>query len=93
MTVAEEEQPRRRRRRRRRGGVAGGPPGGTADASQWDWRRFPVLFAFALGALAMAILTAAMPDAFPVLFIGALFAAAFGVAHLMVRRTIRRRKQ
>jgi hypothetical protein len=86
--VAEESGGRRpRRRRRRRGGAPDARPEGAEGAPRDApaWRSFPALFAFAIGALVMAVLTLIAPEAFPVFLFVALFGVAFGVAHLLAR--------
>ena len=59
----------------------------------WRWRTFPVFFAFAVGALAMALLTALAPWAFPAFLIAAVFLLAFGLAHVATRVLIARRRR
>jgi hypothetical protein len=67
-------------RRRRAGAEASADqPRGT-----WQWRTFPVAFAFALGALVFAVL-AGVTGAFGLWFFVALFGVSFGVAHMITR--------
>ena len=70
----------RRRRRERAETVA---PQGQPQAT-WQWRTFPVAFAFALGALVFAVL-AGITGAGDLLFFVALFGVSFGVAHMITR--------
>lgn len=96
-----DEQPvrrrRKRRRRRRRGGggaaTADQPAAAPAALPDWQWRTFPVAFAFVLGALAMALLVALAPRAFPVWLSIALFGVAFGLAHILGRRWLATRRR
>lgn len=89
-----DDAPRRRRRRRgRRGGGATRPREAVARESAtthteeepWQWRTFPVFFAFAVGALVMGLLIWIAPGAFYIFFISALFLSVFGVAHYFGR--------
>lgn len=87
-----DDAPRRRRRRRgRRGGQGGGQPRPRETAvvrrreEPWQWRTFPVFFAFAVGALVMGLLIWIAPGAFYVFLISALFLSVFGVAHYFGR--------
>ncbi len=60
--------------------------------AEWNFRTFPVLFAFALGALLATLL---YPVAL-IVFILSLFGVSFGVAHMLSRwlreRTVRQRE-
>ena len=104
-----EQQGRRRRRRsRRRHGadverqVAGEGaaerasyarrPEARQPLAQWQWRTFPVLFAFAAGAVLMGVATVADP-LFLVLFFAGLFGVAFGLAHIVTRVIVGRRRK
>lgn len=55
------------------------------DATEWQWRTFPVGFAFALGALIMGLLVWVAPGSFYVFLIGAFFLTVFGIAHYFGR--------
>ena len=82
-----------RRKRRRRGKRADEPrspavsPPAPAPAPEapWQWRTFPVGFAFALGALLMGMLTWIAPGAFYIFVISAFFLSVFGLAHYFGR--------
>lgn len=95
------EQPvqKRRGRRRRRGGGGGGSvrdgaQGHSAAAPpEWEWRTFPVLFAFSAGAFVMAFLTGLMPGLFLILFAIALFGVAFSFAHFLSRMFVSYRQR
>ncbi|MCH7511226.1 MAG: hypothetical protein IIB19_02555 [Chloroflexi bacterium] len=96
--MVEERSRRRRRRRRHRGGGGGagsaaGPEQPQAKATpqlpDWRWRSFPVFFAFACGALAVILLSVVFRA--DVLFFGALFGVAFGLAHMVTRLFVARR--
>ncbi len=58
----------------------------------WNWRTFPVAFAFVLGMLTMA-LAATVGPVFLFLFFVALFGLAFGLAHILTRSIAARRKR
>lgn len=73
-----------RRGGRRRGQSAGSPSQPHASPSDWQWRTFPVAFAFTLGALCFGVL-AGTTGAFEPLFFVALFGVSFGVAHMITR--------
>ena len=97
--MAEEQVHRRRRRRRRRrgGGGGGGAPEATGTEASpalpdWRWRSFPVFFGFVCGALTMAFLIGAVPGLFVVLFFAALFGVSFGLAHIVGRTVVARRR-
>ncbi len=91
---------RRRRRRRRRGGggeaSAAGPAGQEAVTKpavpDWQWRTFPVFFAFALGMLVMGLVVGS-PTLGVVFFFAALGGVAFGLAHIVTRTVIARRRR
>ncbi|MCH8025289.1 MAG: hypothetical protein IH866_00715 [Chloroflexi bacterium] len=100
---------RRRRRSRRRGShaierqVAG--QGATERASrarrpearqplaQWNWRTFPVLFAFVAGVVLMGFAAMVGPTLFAVVFFAGLFGVAFCLAHIVTRVIIAGRRQ
>lgn len=56
---------------------------------EWNWRTFPVFFAFALGIVIMGF---AAPTPLALIFFGGLFGLAFGVAHILTRMWITRRR-
>ncbi len=104
-----EQQGRRRRRRTRRRDSHGIERQATGqDASerasyarrpearhplvQWNWRTFPVLFAFVTGVVLMGLATVAEPFFF-VFFFAGLFGVAFGLAHIVTRVIIARRRE
>ncbi len=58
----------------------------------WNWRTFPVAFAFVLGLIVMGVATTA-PYVFLFLFFAALFGLAFGLAHILTRTIAARRRQ
>jgi len=58
----------------------------------WRWRSFPVFFAFAVGVLLMG-LAVASPVLSLVVFIGGIFGVAFGLAHIVTRLIVARRRQ
>jgi hypothetical protein len=53
--------------------------------TEWRWRTFPVLFAFALGGFVMALLIGMLPGAYAVFLTIAVFGVAFGAAHYFAR--------
>jgi cell division protein FtsW (lipid II flippase) len=98
--MPEERSGRKRRRSRRRRGGGGGAPEETGEATKtagrkapslpdWNWRTFPVFFAFALGVFLMGLL-GALPDVGPALFFISLGGVAFGLAHILTRQVIAR---
>ena len=97
--MVEERSRRRRRRRRHRGGgggadsAAGPEPQPQAKATpqppDWRWRSFPVFFAFVCGAMTIFLLSAVFRA--DLLFFGALFGVAFGLAHIVTRQLRGRR--
>lgn len=93
--VAEEGVQRKRRRRRRRGGGGGGAPQAEPRAqpllSEWQWRTFPVFFAFAVGMVVMGVLVTTQIGL--VVFIVGLFGVAFGVAHIVTRAIVANRRR
>ncbi len=97
--MAEERpRPRRRRRRGRRGGGTGGVAAAEREAPaqaalpDWQWRTFPVFFAFAAGALVMGFLIGLMPGLYVIFFSVALFGVAFGLARIVTRRFVAGRR-
>ena len=78
---------RRRRRRGRRSGKRRPRETTVVQPRQapWQWGTFPVLFAFAIGALVMGVLVLIAPGAFTVFLVGAVFLCVFGVAHFFGR--------
>ena len=95
--MAEERQsPRRRRRRRKRGGGGGAAPeAAQANVSpalpDWRWRTFPVFFAFVVGLLAMALVAGSIIG-FGLSWV-AVLGVAFGLAHILTRQFIARRRR
>lgn len=61
------------------------------EPALWQWRTFPVLFAFTVGGLVMG-LAASTALALPYFFV-ILFGVAFGVAHIITRIIVTRRRQ
>ena len=61
--------------------------------AQWNWRTFPVLFAFVAGAVLMGFATMAGPTLFAVVFFAGLFGVAFALAHIVTRVIIARRRE
>ena len=98
---------RRRSRRRDRAGTERQPsPQGVAERAsyarrpearqtlaQWQWRTFPVTFAFATGAVLMGFAAMAEPTLFAVFFFAGLFAVAFGLAHIVTRVIVAGRRK
>lgn len=81
---------RRRRRRGKRTGESRAPETATtkpapAPEAPWQWRTFPVFFAFAFGALLMGMLILMLPGAFYIFLVTAVFLSVFGVAHYFGR--------
>ncbi len=104
-----EQQGRRRRSRSRRRdshGIERQPAGQGAakrashvrrpearqPLAQWNWRTFPVLFAFVVGVVIMGLVTAE-PTLFAVFFFAGLFGVAFGLAHIVTRVIVARRRK
>ncbi len=104
-----EQQGRRRRRRSRRRDRAGAEqqsspqdaaerasyarrPEARQPLAQWNWRTFPVLFAFVTGVVLMGLATVAEPFFF-VFFFAGLFGVACGLAHIVTRVIIARRRK
>ena len=99
---------RRRSRRRDRAGTERqpSPPQGVDERAsyarrpearqtlaQWQWRTFPVIFAFATGAVLMGFAAMAEPTLFAVFFFAGLFAVAFGLAHIVTRVIVAGRRK
>ena len=58
---------------------------------EWNWRTFPVFFAFILGVVIMGIAIAS-PALGLVFFFGGLFGLAYGAAHILTRLWVGRRR-
>jgi hypothetical protein len=58
----------------------------------WNWRSFPVMFAFAAGILVMG-LAVAVPGLSLAVFIAGIFGVAFGMAHIVTRAIVARRRR
>ncbi len=96
-------QPGRRRRRRRarkreegttyqpRETLRAQPKPAARSFPEWNWRTFPVFFAFILGVVIMGIAIAS-PALGLVFFFGGLFGLAYGVAHILARVWATRRR-
>ena len=93
---------RRRPRKRRRRKLAPAPAERTAPAVRrdqaparaapdWRWRTFPVFFAFVVGVFVMGLL-AGVPVLAQVLFFASLAGLGFGVAHILTRQVLARRR-
>lgn len=110
MSEDQKRKKRRRGRRRgsRRGAGAAEAAGRTDEAPapaptptptpaphlEWQWRTFPVFFAFVCGGL-LILLIGPKPntDLYSVLFFVYLGAVAFGLAHMATRLFIARRRR
>jgi hypothetical protein len=57
----------------------------------WQWRSFPVFFAFVCGAFLMGLLNGTTNIAGAIVFYIVLFGVAFGAAHLVTRLWAERR--
>ncbi len=108
--VSEDQRRKKRRRGRRRGsrrGAGTAEGAGRTDEAQaqaqastttplfeWQWRTFPVFFAFVCGGL-LILLIGPKPntDLYSVLFFVYLGAVAFGLAHMATRLFIARRRR
>ena len=101
------EERARKRRKRRRGRAGGGgvapaereaeaqgqaPTKGAPTPPAWQWRTFPVFFAFVVGVVVMG-LAVSDPVISAVVFFAGLFGVAFGVAHIVTRTVIARRRR
>lgn len=93
---------RRRRRRRSRRREEGStyqvretspaqPKPAPRSFPEWNWRTFPVFFAFILGVVIMGIAIAS-PALGLVFFFGGLFGLAYGAAHILTRLWVGRRR-
>ena len=90
---------RRRRTRRREEGktyqsretLPAQPKPSPRSFPEWNWRTFPVFFAFILGVVIMGIAIAS-PALGLVFFFGGLFGLAYGVAHILARLWVGRRR-
>ncbi len=68
-------------------------PQNTSAAVEWDFRSFPVAFAFAVGAFTATLLLLATNSAIiDILWVVTLFGVSFGVAHITTHY-FRRRNQ
>jgi len=66
-------------------------PASTRSAlSQWEWRTFPVFFAFMLGIVVMGLVA---PTPLGLIFYVGLFGVAYGVAHILTRMWVARRNR
>ncbi len=95
------ESPVRRRRRRRRGKrqnettyqhrESRQPPTRPAPRPlpEWNWRTFPVFFAFVVGIVIMGLVA---PTPLGLIFFGGLFGLAYGMAHILTRMWVTRRR-
>ena len=59
---------------------------------EWNWKTFPVFFAFAVGVVIMGIVADAPPLG-TWLFILGLLGVSFGVAHIATRAWIAKRRR
>ncbi|MCH7698079.1 MAG: hypothetical protein IH865_03975 [Chloroflexi bacterium] len=90
---------RRRRTRRREEGktyqsretLPAQPKPSPRSFPEWNWRTFPVFFAFILGVVIMGIAIAS-PALGLVFFFGGLFGLAYGAAHILARLWVGRRR-
>jgi hypothetical protein len=64
------------------------PPRAVPD---WRWRTFPVFFAFVIGVFVMGLL-AGVPVLAQVLFFASLAGLGFGMAHILTRQILARRR-
>ncbi len=78
------------RKRRRRAATATTAPAFRTTAG-WQWRSFPVFFAFVCGAFVMGLLNGATNPVGLVFFYITLFGVAFGAAHIVTRWFAERR--
>lgn len=72
------------RKRRRRATTPATTPAFKTTAG-WQWRSFPVFFAFVCGAFVMGLLNGATNPVGLVFFYIILFGVAFGAAHIVTR--------
>jgi hypothetical protein len=85
------QQASRRRRHRRRPDSGATEGSSSQEVQSWQWRTFPVAFAFAAGIFVMSWL-AFVPGLNIMLFIVSLVAVALGLAHILARQVIGRRR-
>ena len=78
------------RKRRRRPAATTAQPAFRTTAG-WQWRSFPVFFAFACGAFLMGVLNGVTNPVGLVFFYATLFGVAFGAAHMVTRWLAERR--
>ena len=105
MTDAQAGRRRRKRRTRRRAeGTTTYQPRETSPAlpkpaprsfPKWNWRTFPVFFAFILGVVIMGVVAGLYPDTLLVgiFFYGGLFGLSYGLAHILARLWAKRRER
>ncbi len=55
----------------------------------WNWRTFPVFFAFVAGIVIMGLVANTLLG---LIFFGGLFGLAYGVAHILTRMWVTRRR-
>ena len=79
-----------RKRRRRSATTAATKPTFRTTAG-WQWRSFPVFFAFVCGAFLMGLLNGVTNPIGQVFFYASLFGVAFGAAHMATRWLAERR--
>ena len=96
-----DSQVRRRRRRRKGRRQDEGPAYQQQEAPKtprraqprslpdWNWRTFPVFFAFMAGIVIMGLVANTLLG---LIFFGGLFGLAYGVAHIVTRLWLARRK-
>ena len=58
---------------------------------EWNWRTFPVFFAFVLGLVGMG-LAVYSPILSLIVFVAGLFGLAYGTAHILARMWAARRR-
>ncbi|MCI0776988.1 MAG: hypothetical protein J4N95_02310 [Chloroflexi bacterium] len=56
---------------------------------EWNWRTFPVFFAFVAGIVIMGLVADTILG---LIFFGGLFGLAYGVAHILSRMWVTRRR-
>jgi len=99
--VSDAQVRRRRKRKGRRkdeGGVyqqqqAPKPPPKAPERSlpEWNWRTFPVFFALVVGLVVMGLAVYSPILSF-IVFVMGLFGLAYGVAHILSRMWVSRRR-
>ena len=57
---------------------------------EWNWRTFPVFFAFVAGIVVMGIVANTLLG---LIFFGGLFGLAYGAAHILTRIWLARRRR